>query len=236
MWSVVERTALAEAEIEYADYESDTIWVKFPIHSGNGAFGDRGFRGPQRLGGDLDHDAVDHPGQPRHLLFRENSPTASMRSPGRAEGNWAAVGRKIRAGRQAGGRHLRQGQGRGFIRLSDVDPGKIVSCVHPLRGLGGGYQFEVPLLEGEHVTDDRRHRASSTPHRATASTTSRFWLKSTRKLLSLGIDPALPYTVDDAGFFTAEAPGFEGGPRARRFRQEGATPTSVSSPRWPSAA
>src|SRR5690606_3690972 len=31
MWSVVERTALAEAEIEYADYESDTIWVKFPV-------------------------------------------------------------------------------------------------------------------------------------------------------------------------------------------------------------
>ena len=36
MWSVVERTALAEAEIEYADYESDTIWVKFPIHSAGG--------------------------------------------------------------------------------------------------------------------------------------------------------------------------------------------------------
>jgi len=34
MWSVVERTALAEAEIEYQDYESDTIWVKFPVRSG----------------------------------------------------------------------------------------------------------------------------------------------------------------------------------------------------------
>jgi isoleucyl-tRNA synthetase len=33
MWSVVERTALAEAEIEYQDYESDTIWVKFPVRS-----------------------------------------------------------------------------------------------------------------------------------------------------------------------------------------------------------
>ena len=31
MWSVVERTALAEAEIEYETYESDTIWVKFPV-------------------------------------------------------------------------------------------------------------------------------------------------------------------------------------------------------------
>ncbi len=29
MWSVVERTALAEAEIEYETYESDTVWVGF---------------------------------------------------------------------------------------------------------------------------------------------------------------------------------------------------------------
>ena len=34
MWSVVERTALAEAEVEYQDYESDTVWVKFPVTSG----------------------------------------------------------------------------------------------------------------------------------------------------------------------------------------------------------
>lgn len=33
MWSVVERTALAEAEVEYQDYESDTVWVKFPVRS-----------------------------------------------------------------------------------------------------------------------------------------------------------------------------------------------------------
>jgi isoleucyl-tRNA synthetase len=31
MWSVVERTALAEAEVEYQDHESDTVWVKFPV-------------------------------------------------------------------------------------------------------------------------------------------------------------------------------------------------------------
>jgi isoleucyl-tRNA synthetase len=31
MWSVVERTALAEAEVEYHDIESDMIWVKFPV-------------------------------------------------------------------------------------------------------------------------------------------------------------------------------------------------------------
>ncbi len=31
MWSVVEQTALAEAEIEYHDHRSDTVWVKFPV-------------------------------------------------------------------------------------------------------------------------------------------------------------------------------------------------------------
>src|SRR5262249_10486595 len=31
MWSVVEKTALAEAEVEYEDYTSDQIWVKFPV-------------------------------------------------------------------------------------------------------------------------------------------------------------------------------------------------------------
>src|SRR5499427_539933 len=31
MWSVVEQTALAEAEVEYEDYVSDTCWVKFPV-------------------------------------------------------------------------------------------------------------------------------------------------------------------------------------------------------------
>lgn len=34
MWSVVEKTALAEAEVEYHDHESNTIWVKFPIEKG----------------------------------------------------------------------------------------------------------------------------------------------------------------------------------------------------------
>ena len=31
MWSPVEKTALAEAEVEYRDHESPTIWVKFPV-------------------------------------------------------------------------------------------------------------------------------------------------------------------------------------------------------------
>jgi isoleucyl-tRNA synthetase len=31
LWSVVEQTALAEAEVEYQDHRSTTVWVRFPI-------------------------------------------------------------------------------------------------------------------------------------------------------------------------------------------------------------
>ena len=31
MWSTVEKTALAEAEVEYAEHKSITVWVKFPV-------------------------------------------------------------------------------------------------------------------------------------------------------------------------------------------------------------
>src|SRR5436305_8759983 len=41
MWSVVEKTALAEAEVEYEDYTSDTVWVAFPVRTiRNGALAD----------------------------------------------------------------------------------------------------------------------------------------------------------------------------------------------------
>ena len=35
MWSVVEKTALAEAEVEYKEHKSVTIWVRFPVKQTN---------------------------------------------------------------------------------------------------------------------------------------------------------------------------------------------------------
>ncbi|QQG36162.1 MAG: isoleucine--tRNA ligase [Micavibrio aeruginosavorus] len=41
MWSVVEKTALAEAEVEYKEHKSITCWVKFPlVHRKSSATGD----------------------------------------------------------------------------------------------------------------------------------------------------------------------------------------------------
>jgi isoleucyl-tRNA synthetase len=209
MWSVVERTALAEAEIEYQDYESDTIWVKFPIHSGNGAFGDKDFE-------DLNASVVIWTTTPwtipanRAISYSSRIAYGLYEVTGAPDGNWASVGEKYVLADKLAAETFGKAKVEHWIRLSDVDMSKVVSCAHPLRGLGGGYEFEVPLLDGEHVTDDA---GTGFVHTAPSHGLDDFdiWLKSTRKLQSLGIDTTIPYTVDDAGFFTRDAPGFEGG-------------------------
>ena len=35
LWSTVEKTALADAEVEYQDHKSDTIYASFPVKSSN---------------------------------------------------------------------------------------------------------------------------------------------------------------------------------------------------------
>ena len=94
MWSVVEKTALAEAEVEYEDYTSDTVWVKFPVATLSGAAPPPA-ASSVRVRGDLDHDAVDAARQPRHQLFAQDR----LRSLRGYRSAGSTIGRK--AGRQA---------------------------------------------------------------------------------------------------------------------------------------
>ncbi len=55
-----------------------------------------------------------------------------------------------------------------------------------------------------------RARALSTLRRATAATTSTSGIEHGSSSKAHGIDTRIPYTVDADGFFTKEAPGFEG--------------------------
>ena len=208
MWSVVERTALAEAEIEYADYESDTIWVKFPIHSGNGAFGTPDFES-------LDASVIIWTTTPwtipanRAISYSSRIAYGLYEVTKAPEGNWASTGEKYVIADKLAADTFAKAKVEEFIRLSDVDCSKIVSTVHPLRGLGDGYRFEVPLLDGEHVTDDV---GTGFVHTAPGHGLDDFgiWMDSARKIAALGIDTTIPYVVDDAGFYTKDAPGFEG--------------------------
>ena len=83
----------------------------------------------------------------------------------------------------------------------------VISCVHPLRGKG--YEFEVPLLAGDHVTDED---GTGFVHTAPGHGREDFdiWMENAPKLRQRGIDTDIPFTVDGDGRFTKEAPGFEG--------------------------
>ena len=150
MWSSVEKTALAEAEIEYHEKTSSTIWVKFPID----ATLDVDLDGASRR--DLDHDALDHPGEPGDRL-RTASNTASIGhrgrrgqlGQGRATGLFSPTSSPPRSSRPPGST--------GFERVKDVLPVMIERCSHPFRGLPARTATGISKFRccaADYVTDD----------------------------------------------------------------------------------
>jgi isoleucyl-tRNA synthetase len=65
----------------------------------------------------------------------------------------------------------------------------------------------VPLLEGDHVTEEA---GTGFVHTAPGHGREDFdiWTENEANLRGLGIDPAIPFTVDADGAFTDDAPGF----------------------------
>ena len=98
-----------------------------------------------------------------------------------------------------------------YERIRDVpaDTLDVVECAHPLKGLDGGYGLTVPLLPGDHVTDDA---GTGFVHTAPGHGREDFdvWMANARELDGRGIATAIPYTVDENGAFTDHAPGFTG--------------------------
>ena len=71
------------------------------------------------------------------------------------------------------------------------------------------YDFAVPLLAGDHVTDDA---GTGFVHTAPGHGREDFdvWTANRATLEARGINPSIPYTVDENGAFTEQAPGFTG--------------------------
>ena len=67
----------------------------------------------------------------------------------------------------------------------------------------------MPLLNGDHVTDDA---GTGFVHTAPGHGREDFdaWMDNAPDLEARGIDPAIPFTVGPDGRFTKDAPGFEG--------------------------
>jgi len=143
MWSPVERTALAEAEVEYHDHTSHQVWVAFPVLAG---------------AGDLAGASV--------VIWTTTPWTipqnrAVAYGPGIAYGLYEAGDRRLLladalAGAVFAAAKIEPG---GWRRLRDVPAGELatLTLAHPYRGIEGGageWDYDVPVLAGEHVTED----------------------------------------------------------------------------------
>ncbi|MFK5597077.1 isoleucine--tRNA ligase [Methylobacterium sp. HMF5984] len=202
MWSVVEKTALAEAEVEYEDHVSDTIFAAFPVREGAVA--------------DLTDARVviwtttpwTMPGN-RAVAYSKRVAYGLYRVTEAAEDNWAKVGQTYLLADGLAAGVFEAARVAGHERLRDVSPAELAGLTlsHPLAGRG--YDFAVPMLDGDHVTDEA---GTGFVHTAPGHGREDFevWMANGRALAERGIETRIPYTVDADGALTKDAPGFEG--------------------------
>ena len=215
MWSVVEKTALAEAEVEYQDYQSDMIWVKFPVTA---------IGGQRVIRKKLIETLIDCvrsviwtttpwtiPGN-RAISFSSKIDYGVYASHGSARGELGGGRRAADPGRQTCGgsdesRRRSRHTSDWLLCLQSVLKDSEATCAHPLADLG--YDFDVPLLDGDHVTDDT---GTGFVHTAPGHGADDYiiWMQNQKALHDRGIDTTIPFTVDADGVLTKAAPGFEG--------------------------
>ncbi len=218
MWSVVEKTALAEAEVEYQDYQSDMIWVKFKVIQ-DVTWGDtqQQRRADQAcLRSEMVGASVviwtttpwTMPGN-RAISFSHRIGYGLYEVTAAAENNWAKVGDKYILADKLSADVMKSAKVEAYTRLEAVsaDELRAIVCAHPLRSLG--YGFDVPLLDGDHVTDDT---GTGFVHTAPGHGSDDYiiWTANQKALRDRSIDTTIPFTVDADGVMTAAAPGFEG--------------------------
>jgi len=196
MWSVIEKTALAEAEVEYEELTSDTITAAFPIASDDASVL-IWTTTPWTIPGN------------RAIAFSRRIAYGRYRVTDSAADNWARPGATYILAQSLAESVFRSARVGSFEFLGEVEGDALASmvCAHPLRGLG--YGFVVPLLDGDYVTEDA---GTGFVHTAPGHGREDFelWSANHRLLIERGIDARIPYTVDENGAFTEEAPGFEG--------------------------
>ncbi|MFG1284336.1 isoleucine--tRNA ligase [Xanthobacter autotrophicus] len=216
MWSVVEKTALAEAEVEYQDFTSDTVWVKFPVKLASSGTYANNENEVVAFAKQLATASVviwtttpwTLPGN-RAISFSSKISYGLYEVTEAPADNWSKVGDKLILADKLAEDVFKQARVAQFRRLGDVtaEALRYTVCRHPLAALG--YAFDVPLLDGDHVTDDA---GTGFVHTAPGHGREDFeiWTHNRRWLEERGISPAIPYTVDADSFYTAQAPGFEG--------------------------
>jgi len=155
MWSPVEKTALAEAEVEYHDRQTDAIWVPFGVADAGAA---EGLSSARVLIWTTTPWTIP---QNRAICFGPDISYGLYEVTGRPEECWARIGHTyLIADKLAedalGAMRLEPSM---YRRLRDVTAEELsaLTCAHPLRGAEGAdgeWDYDVPLFPGDHVTDD----------------------------------------------------------------------------------
>jgi isoleucyl-tRNA synthetase len=156
MWSPVEKTALAEAEVEYHDHTSHQVWVRFRVVAGDALF----TKTPT--------DVVIWTTTPwtipqnRAISFGPGIAYGLYDVIGRPADSTATIGQRLVLADALAEQVLAQAKLAGpemVRRLCDVPAADLQAmiCAHPYRGIDGGaaeWDYDVPMLPGDHVTDD----------------------------------------------------------------------------------
>ena len=193
LWSVPERTALADAEVEYHDHTSTTIWVRFPVIKA----AHPGLRGASVVIWTTTPWTI--PGN-RAVAFRADAAYLAIEVTGVGEASAAREGEVLIVARPLLDQIVAD-TGIAAHRVVAEFEGTALAgtvCAHPLRGRG--YDFDVPLLAGDFVTMDQ---GTGFVHVAPGHGTDDYELG-----LKHGLE--MPLTVGGDGTFLAHVPLFAG--------------------------
>ena len=143
MWSVVEKTALAEAEVEYLEHASPTIWVNFPIQSNDDDLVDSSIliwtTTPWTIPANR---AVAYSSKFQYGLYKVSSTE---------EGSLATLGKKIIINSALKG-NVEKASKSELTFVKEISSFDNMLCSHPFKE--SGYDFDIPILEGDFLTED----------------------------------------------------------------------------------
>ncbi|MDE1172981.1 MAG: isoleucine--tRNA ligase [Parvibaculaceae bacterium] len=157
MWSIVEKTALAEAEVEYHEHTSSTIFVKFPVDQ---VFGSGDVNSKAELEALRSASVVIWTTTPwtipgnRGIAYSETISYGLYEVTDPGEARYVKAGERLLladslAGQVRGAAHIGA-----WTRLQGVSANALGSliCKHPFHA--SGYDFKVPVVPGDFVTDE----------------------------------------------------------------------------------
>ncbi len=221
MWSPVEKTALAEAEVEYQEKSSPAIYVKFPVIRMPVEEKDKLFDKIKASDLVLNSSVVIWTTTPwtipgnRAIAFHPDPNKLNYvicRVESVSEGSLARVGELLIIS-QARMNAVAQHSKMTLKYVTHIDPTGLI-CAHPFRGRSQNkyYDFNVPLMAGDHVTAEE---GTGFVHTAPGHGEDdfRLWLNNLEIYRKANPDYAfkvIPNTIDEDGSFYPDVALFAG--------------------------